>query len=457
MPDNRMTEATRVHFVGIGGIGMSGLAEILLSIGHQVSGSDLQESPLLEGLRRQGAQIFIGHDADNLGTVDRVVYSSAVSEENSELAKARSLHLDILSRGELLADLMDSQKGISVAGTHGKTTTTAMIGLCLMEAGLDPTIVVGARFEAMKSNARLGQGEWFVAEADESDRSFLKLSPFCAVVTNIDQDHMDEYHDLADLQGAFVEHLNRIQTDGLVVACADDAGVAAILKKLHLRVVTYGLESGADICARRLELEWRQSSYDCYEGDHHLGRIRLGVPGHHNVLNSLAAVAVARQLEVPFETIQSSLAAFQGVERRFQWKGEKQNVWVVDDYGHHPVEIRATLKACKTGGRRIVAVFQPHRYTRTQYVMKELSQCFPDADVLYLMDIYPAGEEPIEGVTSEHLAAEIGRQQSVHYHPDREGLLARLKEETRAGDLLITLGAGDVWKIGEAFLEKENL
>jgi UDP-N-acetylmuramate--alanine ligase len=448
----------KFHFVGIGGIGMSGLAEILLSSGYQVSGSDLQESALLERLRRLGAQIFIGHHAGNLGGVDRVIYSSAVSEENPELAKARSLHLPILSRGELLGELMDPQKGVSVAGTHGKTTTTAMIGLCLLEAGVDPTVVVGARFEAMKSNARLGKGEWFVAEADESDRSFLQLSPFCAVVTNIDLDHMDEYRDLADLQGAFVEHLNRTRTEGLVVACRDDAGVAAILKKLHLRVVTYGLESGADICARRLELEWRQSSYDCYEGDSYLGRIQLGVPGQHNVLNSLAAVAVARQLiQAPFETIQSSLAAFQGVERRFQWKGEKESVWVVDDYGHHPAEIRATLKACKVGGRRIVVVFQPHRYTRTQYVMKELSQCFTDADVLYLMDIYPAGEDPITGVTSEYLACEIGRHQPVRYLPGKEELLADLKEETRAGDLLITLGAGDIWKIGEAFLEEENL
>ena len=450
--------AKSFHFVGIGGIGMSGLAEILLSSGSQVSGSDLQESELLDRLRGLGARIFIGHDAGHLGDVDRVIYSSAVSEENPELARARSLHLPILSRGELLGELMDLQKGISIAGTHGKTTTTAMLGLCLLEAGVDPTVVVGARFEALKSNARLGQGEWFVAEADESDRSFLKLSPFCAVVTNIDLDHMDEYRDLADLQDAFVEHLNSTLAEGLVVACRDDAGVAAILKKLHLRVVTYGLESGADICARQLELEWRRSSYDCYEGDSYLGRIQLGVPGQHNVLNSLAAVAVARNLiQVPFETIQSSLAAFQGVERRLQWKGKKKGVWVVDDYGHHPAEVRATLEACKASGRRIVAVFQPHRYTRTRYAMKELSQCFTGADVLYLMDIYPAGEEPLAGVTSEHLAGEIGRHQLVRYLPGEKELLADLKEETRAGDLLITLGAGDVWKIGEAFLEEENL
>ena len=453
----KIQEGCKFHFVGIGGIGMSGLAEILLSSGYQVSGSDLQESDLLEGLRKLGAQIFIGHDAGNLDGIGGVIYSSAVPRENPELAEARSLHLPIISRGEMLAELMDQQKGISVAGTHGKTTTTAMIALCLLEAGANPTVVVGARFEAMKSNARLGGGEWFVAEADESDRSFLKLSPFCAVVTNIDLDHMDEYRDLDDLQRAFEKHLNRTSAEGLVVACADDAGVEAILKKLHHRVITYGLESGADVCARQLKLEWRRSSYDCYEGGACLGRIQLGVPGRHNVLNSLAAVAVARRLiQAPFETIQSSLAAFHGVERRFQWKGEKERVWVVDDYGHHPAEVRATLEACKAGGRRIVVVFQPHRYTRTQYAMKELSQCFMDADVLYLMDIYPAGENPIAGVTSEHLAGEIGRHQPVRYLPDEEELLADLKKVTRAGDLVITLGAGDVWKIGEAFLEEEN-
>jgi UDP-N-acetylmuramate--alanine ligase len=453
----RFDNKKKFHFVGIGGIGMSGLAEILLASGFRVSGSDLQQSPLLERLDRLGAEIFSGHAAANLNGVDVLVFSSAVSRENPEVAQARSLDLPILSRGELLAELMGDERGISVAGTHGKTTTTAMIGLCLLKAGVDPTVVVGARFEAIQSNARLGQGEWFVAEADESDRSFLKLSPFCAVVTNIDLDHMDEYRDLADLQETFVEHLNRSQAEGLVVACADDPGVAAILKKLHLRVVTYGLESGADICARQLELEWRRSSYVCYEDGVCLGPIHLGVPGRHNVLNSLAAVAVARQLiSAPFETIQSALAAFQGVERRLQWKGEKDNVWVVDDYGHHPTEVRATLEACKAGGRRIVVVFQPHRYTRTQSVMKDLSQCFSNADVLYLMDIYAAGEAPIAGVTSERLAGEISRHQPVNYLSDEEELLAVLEQETRAGDLLITLGAGNVWKIGEAFLEEKR-
>ena len=433
---------------------MSGLAEILLCSGYQVSGSDLQDSALLKRLRELGARISIGHDAGNLGDAEVVVFSSAVPQENPELAKARSHQLTVVSRGEMLGKLMRSKKGITIAGSHGKTTTTSMIGLSLLEAGLDPTIVVGARFEAIKSNARLGKGEWFVAEADESDRSFLKLSPVCAVVTNIDLDHMDEYCSLSDQKQAFVKHLNNTGEDGLVVACKEDANVVSVLKKLHRRVVTYGLESGADICARRLELGWFRSSYDCYEGGRRLGRVQLGVPGEHNCLNSLAAVAVVRKLiKAPFETIQRSLAAFRGVERRLQWKGEKGSVWVIDDYGHHPSEIRVTLKACQGTGRRTVVVFQPHRYTRTQYLMNELSKCFADADALYLMDIYPAGEDPIPGVTSEWLAGEISRYHPIQYIPNREELLAVLKQHTAAGDLLLTLGAGDVWKIGEAFLE----
>jgi len=293
-----------------------------------------------------------------------------------------------------------------------------------------------------------------VAEADESDRSFLRLSPVCSVVTNIGLDHMDEYRDLEDLQEAFLEHLNQTALEGLVVACGEDVNLAPVLKKLHRRVVTYGLEPETGMCAQRLELGWLKSSYDCYEQGNCLGRIELHVPGRHNVLNSLAAVAVGRQLiEAPFEVIQRSLAAFRGVERRLQWKGEKHSVWVIDDYGHHPAEIRATLGACKMSGRRTVVVFQPHRYTRTQHLMEEMSQCFVDADVLYLMDIYPAGEDPIPGVTSEQLAQGISRHRQVKYLPDTQELLAVLRRETKAGDLLLTLGAGNVWKIGEAYLE----
>ena len=453
----RVADIGRFHFVGIGGIGMSGLAELLLCDGYQVSGSDLEDSALLDRLRQMGARISIGHDARNLGEAEAVVFSSAVPPDSPELVVARNRRLTVLSRGEMLGELMRKKKGITVAGTHGKTTTTSMIALTLLEFGLKPTIVVGARFGAIGGNARLGEGEWFVAEADESDRSFLRLSPFCSVVTNIGLDHMDEYRDLEDLQETFLEHMQKTAREGLVVACGEDTNLEPVLKKLHRRVVTYGLEPGTDICARQLELGWFRSSYDCYEQGHCLGRIELHVPGRHNVLNSLAAVALGRRLmKMPFEVLQRSLAAFRGVERRLQWKGEKNSVWVIDDYGHHPAEIRATLQACKVGGRRTVVVFQPHRYTRTQHLMEEMSQCFADADLLYLMDIYPAGENPIPGVTSERLAREIGRHRQVRYLPDPQELLAVVRRETAAGDLFLTLGAGDVWKIGEAFLESDE-
>lgn len=451
----QLEKKRKFHFVGIGGIGMSGMAEILLCSGCEVSGSDLKDSPLLKRLRAIGARISIGHDASNLGAAEAVIFSSAVPEENPELAAARNRGLPIMPRGQLLAQLMHLKKGITVSGTHGKTTTTSMIALILLEASLDPTMLIGAQLEAIGSSARLGKGEWFVAETDESDRSFLMVSPLCTVVTNIDLDHMDEYQDLGDLQQAFLEHMRRVPVGGLVVACADDSNLTPILKKLHRRVITYGLGPGADIFAQRLELTWLRSSYQCYEKDRCLGAIELSVPGRHNVLNSLAALAVGlRVVKVPFELIQRSLATFRGMERRLQWKGEKDGVWVIDDYGHHPAEVRATLKACKMSGRRTVVVFQPHRYSRTYHLMGEMSRCFADADALYLMDIYPAGEKPIPGVNSERLAQEIARYRGVKYLPDREELLADLRREAVAGDLLLTLGAGDVWEIGEAFLEQ---
>ncbi|MDA2931153.1 UDP-N-acetylmuramate--L-alanine ligase, partial [Acidobacteria bacterium AH-259-O06] len=305
------------------------MAEILLCSGREVSGSDLKDSPLLKRLRAMGARISIGHDASNLGEAEAVIFSSAVPAENPELAAARNRGLPIMPRGQMLAELMHLKKGITVSGTHGKTTTTSMIALILLEAGVDPTILIGAQLEAIGSSARLGKGEWFVAETDESDRSFLMLSPLCTVITNIDLDHMDEYQDLGDLQQAFLEHMHRVPVGGLVVACADDSNLTPVLKKLHRPVITYGLGPGADIFAQRLELTWLRSSYQCYEKDQCLGAIELSVPGRHNVLNSLAALAVGlRLIKAPFELIQRSLAAFRGAERRLQWKGEKDGVWV---------------------------------------------------------------------------------------------------------------------------------
>ena len=449
-------EYRKIHFVGIGGVGMSGIAQILLQSGCDVSGSDLNESPLIEHLRSLGARIFIGHEASHLGQAQAVVFSSAVAGENPELEDARSGGLPLIHRGQMLAMLMEFRKGISICGTHGKTTTTALVSQLLGDAGLDPTVVVGARLQTLGSNARLGQGEWMVAEADESDRSFLELSPDWVVITNIDLDHMDEYRDMDDLGQAFLQHMNSVPAQGQVIACGDDPGLSALLKKVHRPVITYGLNPGTDFRAQEAELSWVKSSFDCWERDQLLGRIELPVPGRHNLLNALAAVAVGQMLKVPFSVVQQSLAAFQGAERRLQWKGEKEGVWVVDDYGHHPAEVRVTLEACSKAGRRLVVVFQPHRYSRTQHLMGELDSCFADADQLYLMDIYPAGEPPIPGVTSEALARRISRRREVTYLGSRRELLDSLREETQPGDLLLTLGAGDVWEIGEAFLEQRN-
>ena len=442
------------HFVGVGGVGMSGLAEILIRSGHQVSGSDLKESRSLLDLRSLGVRIFIGHNSANLGQAQAVVYSSAVPHENPELIAARDLGLPILHRGRMLAELIRFKKAICVCGTHGKTTTTSIIATLLLDAGLDPTVLIGAKLESIGSNARLGQGEWAVAEADESDRSFLMLSPLWSVVTNIDNDHMDEYQDLEDLQKSFLEYMHRVPFHGRVVACLDDSRLADLLKKVHRPVITYGIESTADIRARGLQLGWLKSGCDCYEHGQLLGHIELAIPGRHNVLNCLAAVAVGRALSIPFELIQRSFGAFRGVERRLQWKGEKDGVWVVDDYAHHPAEIQASLQTCKTAGRRTVVVFQPHRYSRTQHLMKEMSRCFADANLLYLMDIYPAGEEPVAGVSSSALAQEISRYRPVNHLSNRENLLESLGKETETGDLLVTLGAGNVWEIGEEFLER---
>jgi UDP-N-acetylmuramate--alanine ligase len=445
-----------LHFVGIGGIGMSGLAEILLQAGFRVSGSDLQNTSLVERLRQLGARIETGHQASNLQQADVVVFSSAVSRNNPELLAARQRGIPLLPRGELLAELMRFHLAITVAGTHGKTTTTSMISVLLAEARLDPTIVIGARHPLLGSNAKLGKGRYFVAEADESDRSFLALHPIYSVVTNIDLDHMDQYRDLADLQDSFLEHMNRIPFYGRVIACLDDPYLRDILKKVHRPVLTYGTDAQSDIAAREVELHATGSTYKCYAGGRLLGRVELSVPGRHNLLNSLAAVAIGEILGIPFETVQRSLGSFQGAERRMQRKGERDGVLVMDDYGHHPTEVKATLAACKLLGRRLVVVYQPHRYSRTKALFAETASSFQEADLLYLMDIYAAGEEPVPGVNSEQLAELISGYRPADHISDRNRLLETLRAQTRPGDLLLTLGAGDVWKIGEEFLEQSN-
>ncbi len=449
-------DVRRIHFIGIGGIGMSGIAEILLEDGYEISGSDVQDGPILDRLRSLGGRITIGHRFSNVQNAQVVVYSTAVSADNPELAAARQSCIPIVHRSDLLFELMRRKTAITVAGTHGKTTTTSMISLLLHAAGLDPTIVIGARLKAFGSNARAGKGPYIVAEADESDRSFLKYRPIYAVVTNIDRDHMDTYQNLADIQSAFLEHMNSVAFYGRVIACLDDPNLRALLSEVKPCVVTYGFHSDAEVQIRDPEYAIFQSSYSCYHKGQLLGRVELNVPGWHNISNSAAAVALGLQLRIPFSTIQNGLKTFRGAERRLEWKGERNQVWVIDDYAHHPTEIRTTLEACRLTGRRIVAVFQPHRYTRTRDLMTELATCFENAHRLFLMDIYAAGEKPIEGTTGERLAEEISRRREVTYIPDQKALLERLRAELEPGDLLLTLGAGNVWKIGEEFLEQQE-
>ena len=447
-----------IHFVGIGGIGMSGIAEILLNLGYTVSGSDQKRNETIERLERLGAKIVIGHQAENVEGVHVLVYSSAVSAGNVEVQTARQRQVPTIPRAEMLAELMRLKYGIAVAGTHGKTTTTSMVGAVLAEGHLDPTIVVGGRVTNLGSNARLGQGEFLVAEADESDGSFLKLAPTIAVVTTIDAEHLDHYGSLDAIRAAFLAFVNKVPFYGAVVLCLDQPNIQLLLPQVEKRVVTYGLESGADLVARRLTLSGLTSRFDVYQRGSRLGECALLVPGRHNVLNALAAIGVGLDLEIPFATIASALAGFAGVQRRFQIRGTAGGVTVVDDYGHHPAEIRATLAAAKAGfDSRVVTVFQPHRYTRTQHLRQEFLTAFNQADVLVIMDIYAAGEPPIPGVSAADLAEGIrahGHRNVTYLGSDRARVVEHVCEISRPGDLVLTLGAGDVSQLGSDILRR---
>ena len=447
-----------IHFVGIGGIGMSGIAEILLNLGYKVSGSDQKRNETIERLERLGAKIVIGHQAENVEGVHVLVYSSAVSAGNVEVQTARQRQVPTIPRAEMLAELMRLKYGIAVAGTHGKTTTTSMVGAVLAEGHLDPTIVVGGRVTNLGSNARLGQGEFLVAEADESDGSFLKLAPTIAVVTTIDAEHLDHYGSLDAIRAAFLAFVNKVPFYGAVVLCLDQPNIQLLLPQVEKRVVTYGLESGADLVARRLTLSGLTSRFDVYQRGSRLGECALHVPGRHNVLNALAAIGVGLDLEIPFATIASALAGFAGVQRRFQIRGTAGGVTVVDDYGHHPAEIRATLAAAKAGfDSRVVTVFQPHRYSRTLHLRQEFLTAFNQADVLVVMDIYPAGEAPIPGVSAADLAEGIrahGHRDVTYLGSDRARIVDHVCEISRPGDLVLTLGAGDVSQLGSDILRR---
>ena len=446
-----------IHFVGIGGSGMSGIAEVLLNLGYTVSGSDLKRSPVTDRLVSLGARFAEGHSAERLLGAQVVVTSTAVKLDNPEVLEARRRNVPVIPRAEMLAELMRLKYGVAVAGSHGKTTTTSMVALVLDKGGLDPTVVVGGRLGVLGSGARLGKGDFMVAEADESDRSFLKLSPTMAVVTNIDREHLDTYHDLADLQEAFLGFVNKVPFYGAGVLCLDDPPVQDLLPRVERRVVTYGLSPQAHVSAHDLTVGPLGSTYTATLAGEALGPIELRVPGAHNAVNSLAAVAVGLDLGVPFAAVKAGLLSFTGVDRRFQVRGEAGGVLVIDDYGHHPTEIRVTLEALRTraGTRRTVVLFQPHRYTRTQVLWDDFCRCFHQADVLLLTDVYAAGEEPLEGVSADTLARAIGERghRNARYAGDLKAAAERLAESVQEGDVVLTLGAGSVWTAGEELLK----
>jgi UDP-N-acetylmuramate--alanine ligase len=447
-------KAQRVHFIGIGGIGMSGIAEILLNLGYPVSGSDLKRSPVTERLAALGATVFEGHEAANVVGASVVVVSSAVNESNPEVVEARNSKVPVIQRAEMLAELMRLKYGIAVAGMHGKTTTTSMIAAILAGGGLDPTIVVGGRIDAMGSNARLGKSQYLVAEADESDRSFLKLSPILGVVTNLDREHMDCYQDMADVETAFVSFMDRVPFYGAITACVDDALLAAVLPRVRRRVYTYGFTPDANFVCRLLPTgEGARSRFEVVAAGRVLGAFALHVPGRHNVLNATAAVAIGTQLEIAPAAIATALADFRGVDRRFQLKGMARGVTVVDDYGHHPTEIRATLAAARDCGyKHVHVIFQPHRYTRTRDLMEEFAGAFDDADSVEMLDIYAASEEPIAGIDAEALTRKIHHPQ-VHYAGEMAEAVAAVTGRAQDGDLIMTLGAGSVSQVGPQVLE----
>jgi UDP-N-acetylmuramate--alanine ligase len=447
----------RVHFVGIGGIGMSGIAEVLLTLGYAVSGSDLADSDTTRRLERLGAKVTTGaHDGETIDPeVDVLVMSSAVAFSNPEVVKARELKIPVIQRAEMLAELMRMKTGIAVAGTHGKTTTTSLVGAVLREAGRDPTVVVGGKVRTLGSNARLGTGEFLVAEADESDGSFLHLSPIYAIVTNIDPEHLDYFGDMERVKAAYAQFVQRVPFYGLAVLCIDNVNVRAMLPKMNKRYVTYGTSPDADWQARDLQVEGMETRFEVWRGDRRLGPVRLHMPGRHYAMNALAAIAVADDLGIPWRIAAHALEEFGGVHRRFEVRGEECQILVVDDYGHHPEEIRVTLRAAREGfARRLVVAFQPHRYSRTRDLFDEFLSVFDDADVLLLTDIYPAGEDRIEGVSGEALYQALKRRGhlDVRFVPARERLGEALLEAVRPGDLVLTLGAGDVYKCADELL-----
>lgn len=458
-----MGRVRHVHMVGIGGIGMSSIAEVLIRRGFQITGSDIRKSDVTAHLEDLGATIHEGHSAENVADADVVVYSSAVRpDENPETVEARRRLIPIIKRAEMLGELMRAKRGVGIAGTHGKTTTTTMVGLVAKAADFDPTIIVGGKVAEFGSNAVAGKGDLIVIEADEYDRTFLRLTPIVAVVTNIEADHLDIYEDLDDIKDAFVEYANKVPFFGAAILCLDDANVRSVLGRITRPVITYGTSRQATLRAENIEQLEATTCFDVFEGTERLGGVVLHAPGLHNVRNAMAAVAVGLELGIDFPTIAAGLAQYTGVQRRFQIKGEAEydgdTVVVVDDYAHHPTEVEATLEAAARGwpARRVVAVFQPHLYSRTRDLADEFAHAFYDANVLVVTDVYPAREAPIEGIDGQMVAdrARDYGHRDVHYIEQKTDLPTALREIVQPGDLVVTMGAGDIWRYGQAFLDE---
>jgi UDP-N-acetylmuramate--alanine ligase len=450
----------KIHFVGIGGIGMSGIAEILLDQGFKVSGSDKGLSEVTERLQKLGAVIYEGHKAEHVAEdVDALVYSSAVALDNPEVLEAQRRKIPVIRRAGMLAEVMRLKYGVGIAGTHGKTTTTSMISLVLMEGGLDPTVIVGGKLSGLGgTNARLGHGDFIVVEADEFDRSFLSITPTIAVLTTLETDHLDCYRDLEDIKGAFIQFASKVPFYGFVVLCLDEPALLDIMPQLSKKkIITYGLNPQADIQAVEIRYKENTSTFTVVQAGTDLGLLTIQVPGRHNVQNSLAAIAVGLELGVPFQNVKAGIEKFTGVYRRWEKKGEAAGITLYDDYAHHPTECRATLAGAKAGWRRrVVCVFQPHLYTRTRDFYEEFGKSFLLSDVLVVADIYPAREEPIQGVTGELIvdAAKRFGHKDAHFVPDKKSVPAYLKSIVKSGDIVITMGAGDIWKYGEEFLKQ---
>jgi UDP-N-acetylmuramate--alanine ligase len=446
-----------IHFVGIGGIGMSGIAELLLNLGYQVSGSDLKASDITENLKNLGGTIFVGHHADHIQSADVVVTSSAVQQDNPEVVAAEQASIPVIPRAEMLAELMRLKYSVAIAGAHGKTTTTSIVASVLAAGGLDPTVVIGGKLKSIGTNAVLGQGDFIVAEADESDGSFLKYSPAIAVVTNIDREHLDFYEDLEAIKSVFLDFIDRIPFYGLAVLCLDNESIQDLIPDVKKRYTTYGMSSQADFQIRDVSFEKRRSRFSVYKDGQKLGDLTLNLPGLHNVYNATASIAVGIELDVPFADIKTALETLAGVQRRLEIKGEVNKITVVDDYGHHPTEIKTTLEAvekCWPENRKVV-VFQPHRYSRTQALFDDFTRSFYQSDVLLVLPIYAAGEKRIEGLSGHDLCEGIKAHghKEVYCAADAKDALGFLKQTVKPGDLVLTLGAGDVFKVGERLLQ----